>query len=114
MATCSWFVLYYYSRLGWIGLNSTGNGCGQSTVWWLAILVCPRQWQLLSTYNLQVSYDKLNSPTPPPPQFPEHPYGDLMEKLILYRHEANNQLVPFKANDPVEDGIIVDVVLNGM
>ncbi len=66
------------------------------------------------TLNIQSTSSIVNLPLLLSPQFPEHPYGDLMEKLLLYKHKANNQLVPFKADDPVEDGIVVDIVLNGM
>lgn len=46
-------------------------------------------------------------------QFPEHPYGDLIDKVLLYRHSSDNILVPMAANDPVEDGSIIEIVLKG-
>ena len=46
-------------------------------------------------------------------QFPEHPYGDLTEKLLLYRHCSDNSLKPLKENEPIEDGVIIEVILQG-
>ena len=46
-------------------------------------------------------------------QFPEHPYGDLIDKLVLYRHDSDSILVPFEQDDPVTDGMIVEVILKG-
>ena len=46
-------------------------------------------------------------------QFPEHPYGDLLDKVLLYRHSSDDVLVPLEADDPIEDGSIVEIVLRG-
>ena len=54
-------------------------------------------------------------PSPPlsSPQFPEHPYGDLLEKVLLYRHTSDNSLAMLTDSDPIEDGTIIDIVLAG-
>lgn len=46
-------------------------------------------------------------------QFPEHPYGDLLDKVLLYRHSSNDNLVAMEANDTIEDGTIIEIVLKG-
>lgn len=50
----------------------------------------------------------------PPCQFPEHPYGNLMEKLVLFRHASNNSLVPLQEKESIKDGDIIEIVLSGM
>ena len=49
----------------------------------------------------------------PLPQFPEHPYGNLTEKLLLFRHSSNNSLVPLRDKENIRDGEIIEVVLSG-
>lgn len=46
-------------------------------------------------------------------QFPEHPYGDLLDKVLLYHHSIEDALVPLGANDPIEDGSIIEIILKG-
>ena len=46
-------------------------------------------------------------------QFPEHPYGDLLDKLLLFKHNGENVLIPLTDEDPIEDGTIIDIVLKG-
>lgn len=44
-------------------------------------------------------------------KFPEHPYGDLLEKVLLYKHTSDNSLAKLTDSDPIEDGTIIDIVL---
>ena len=46
-------------------------------------------------------------------QFPEHPYGDLLEKVILFKHNGDNTLLPLGEEDTIEDGMIVEIILAG-
>ncbi|CAI8049412.1 Serine/threonine-protein kinase D1, partial [Geodia barretti] len=46
-------------------------------------------------------------------KFPEHPYGDLGEKLLLFRHTPNNSLVPLRDKENIRDGDIIEIVLSG-
>ena len=46
-------------------------------------------------------------------QFPEHPYGDLLDKLLLFKHTGDNILSPLTDEDTIEDGTIIDIVLKG-
>lgn len=46
-------------------------------------------------------------------QFPEHPYGDLLDKVLLYRHSNDDVLLPLGAEDPIEDGSIIEIILTG-
>ena len=46
-------------------------------------------------------------------QFPEHPYGNLAEKLLLFRHSSNNSLVPLRDKESIRDGEIIEIVLSG-
>ena len=48
-----------------------------------------------------------------PCQFPEHPYGNLLEKLVLFRHASNNSLVPLQEKENIKDGEIIEIVLSG-
>ena len=50
----------------------------------------------------------------PPTQFPEHPYGDLLDKVLLYRHSSDDLLVPIRSEDLIEDGSIIEIILRGM
>ncbi|CAI8049417.1 Serine/threonine-protein kinase D3 [Geodia barretti] len=45
-------------------------------------------------------------------KFPEHPYGDLGEKLLLFRHTPNNSLVPLRDKENIRDGDIIEIVLS--
>lgn len=47
-------------------------------------------------------------------QFPEHPYGDLTEKLLLFRHSSNNSLIPLRDKESIKDGEIIEIVLSGL
>ena len=60
----------------------------------------------------------LSSPSPPPSfpppvQFPEHPYGDLLEKVMLFKHCSDDTLLPLQEEDTIEDGMIVEIILQG-
>ena len=46
-------------------------------------------------------------------QFPEHPYGDLSPKILLYKHSQDDSLVVLKENDQIEDGMIIELILTG-
>jgi hypothetical protein len=45
-------------------------------------------------------------------KYPDHPYGDLYSKLILYKHDGDN-LTPLTDDDPITDGILIDIILVG-
>ncbi|XP_065920713.1 serine/threonine-protein kinase D3-like [Dysidea avara] len=44
-------------------------------------------------------------------RFPEHPYGDLSPKILLYKHEQDDKLVTLTETDQIEDGMIIELVL---
>ena len=46
-------------------------------------------------------------------QFPEHPYGDLLEKVMLFKHSSDDTLLPLEEEDTIVDGMIVDIILRG-
>lgn len=45
-------------------------------------------------------------------RFPDHPYGDLLEKVILFRHDSSSDsLALLQESDPIDDGMIIEIVL---
>ena len=47
-------------------------------------------------------------------QFPEHPYGDLTSKIILMKHTKENTVEPLKDSDEIENGSIIEIILQGI
>ena len=46
-------------------------------------------------------------------QYPDHPYGDIQSKLLLYRHNSDQTLSLLTPDATIYDGIIIDVILSG-
>lgn len=44
-------------------------------------------------------------------KYPDHPYGDLYNKIILYKHDSANALVPLEEDDTIEDGTVIEIIL---
>lgn len=45
-------------------------------------------------------------------KYPDHPYGDLYTKLILFKHDNDtNELTLLAADDEISDGMIIEVIL---
>lgn len=76
-------------------------------------LYCPQTSNVLITFVDPVVMTIMCTPTHSPFQFPEHPYRDLLDKVLLYRHSSDDALVPLEANDLIEDGSIIEIVLKG-
>lgn len=44
-------------------------------------------------------------------QYPDHPYGDLYDKILLYKHDIANALVPLDEGDTIDDGTVIEIIL---
>ncbi|KAL5463755.1 hypothetical protein EMCRGX_G032685 [Ephydatia muelleri] len=44
-------------------------------------------------------------------KYPDHPYGDLYDKILLYKHDIANALVPLDEGDTIDDGTVIEIIL---